>query len=135
MIAPNTIIGIIDQLERLSRRIDDLTRKPDTDGMREFVQHRRDIANLFFQLSRLVEVRMLDLPEMERLAAGATVRSTLAEFRNALANLQADWPLPEIIANVDGYRRAKSDFNFIQSRFLAGIRSSPLATSSCRDQN
>jgi hypothetical protein len=135
MVAPNTVIGIIDQLESLSRRIDDLTKKPDTDGMREFVQNRRDIANLFFQLSRLVEVRMLDLPERERLAAGATLRITLAEFRNALANLQADWPLPEIVANVDGYRRAKSDFNFIQSRFLAGIRSSPLAKSSLRDQH
>jgi chromosome segregation ATPase len=116
------IAHIADRLEQLSNRIDELTAKPDADGMREFVQHRRDIAGLFLELSRIVEARITDLPESEKLPASAALRKTLTEFRRGLANLQADWPLPEITADVSGYRKAKAAFNPIQSRFLEEIR-------------
>lgn len=114
---------IIELLEQLSGQIDQIAANLDPAGLRIFVSHRREIANLFFELSGLANQGISELPADIRQQADADFRSAYSELRKALVNLQADWPMPKISDDLAGYREAKAKFNSIQTTFIVRLRS------------
>jgi hypothetical protein len=116
------ITRTLDQLERNSIRIDGIVISPTPDSLREFAHLRREIADLFYEVSQLIETAEGRLPPETKATNSMMLRQRLSGLRTALANLQADWPLPHILNDVEGYRTAKRSFNDVQNQFLTYIR-------------
>lgn len=114
--------AILDRLETLSNEIDGFVAQPDASAMRKFIAHRREIADLFFQLGVEAQARFAELPTETGTRVRAAFEASNKKLRTALVDLQVNWPLPRISANIDGYREAKRRFNLIQNEFFDEMR-------------
>lgn len=122
------VAEILDKLNAHSTRIDGIVLTPNPQSMREFVELRRDIADLHFKLGRAVEAALQTLHSDVHDETSLKFRNVMRDLRTALVDLQASWPLPAIVEDVAGYRSAKQQFNVVQTACLAAIRGSFLTT-------
>jgi hypothetical protein len=112
----------VGRLEMLSNQIDLIAGDPNAPAMREFVGYRREMGDLFYQLGGHATDCLAALPSELKAVGSSQFRTEQAALRTALADLQANWPLPAIAGNPKGYRAAKQQFNVAQTRYLQHIR-------------
>jgi hypothetical protein len=117
------LAAAIDRLGELSSKIDIIILNPDTDGMRDFIYHRREVSEILFGLSAMVSEWIAHLAIEDRQKAEADFRAALNDVRRALLLLQADWPMPRIQDNIVEFRVAKTGFNYQLDEFLSKVRS------------
>jgi hypothetical protein len=113
---------ITDRLEYLSNQADVYVASSQPDSMHKFVAGRRKSAALFFELSRLTAETLEALPADRRSVHEPVYRELFSELRRAMVDLQADWPLPAIIADIPGYQVRKASFNSKLAKFADHVR-------------
>ncbi len=113
---------LADRLEYLSNRADMLVASPEREAMHEFVAGRRESAGLFLELSRLTTDIFESLPADQRSVYEPAYRESFLELRKAMVDLQADWPLPAIFADIPGYQFEKARFNLKLEKFADHVR-------------